>query len=153
MPIDQLVAWRMQEWGMDKQPRRLQVSVRRVLCELHPAALYLLKDPRFEVMVILKPDYSVWAYFPVHRRRWVAREYHPKRGTRVLLMFSISASDQTPRKLFEDQIRHHLGHVLLYLRAPKAWNDCDAACREWDESTRAFRIIQRPANARKNRRQ
>jgi hypothetical protein len=34
-------------------------------------------------------------------------------------------------KAFEDEIRHDLGHVLLYLRNPKAWNGCDAAREEW----------------------
>ena len=131
MPIDPLVTLRIQEWGMDKAPGRLRNSVRLVLSELHPTALLLLKDPKSEVKVIPNPDFSVWAYFPVHRRRLVAREYHPKPETRVLLVLSIPVSNDTPTNVFEDEIRDHLGHALLYLRAPRAWNDCDAAWKEW----------------------
>jgi hypothetical protein len=121
----------MQEWGMDKAPHRLRASVQKVLSELRPEALLYLKDPKFEVKIIHKPDYSVWAYFPFHRRRLIDRELHLRPETRVLLVFSIASSDELPRKIFQDQIRDQLGHVLLYLRSPYAWNDCPRAMKEW----------------------
>ena len=40
----------------------------------------------------------------------------------------------------------------MFLRDPKAWNDCDAACKEWKEragSARGPRIIQKLAAAAK----
>jgi hypothetical protein len=80
--------------------------------------------------------HSVWAYFPVHRRRYVARLFPPKPETRVLLVFSTAGAEKERRKVFEDQIRDHLGHVLLYLRSPKARNDCPDAMKEWRRSTR-----------------
>ena len=68
-----LADFRMDEWGLTGQSRRIRTSVRRVLSELSAESLYALKDPRLEVIV--KPersdyaDLSVWAYFPVYRRR------------------------------------------------------------------------------------
>ena len=80
--------------------------------------------------------HSVWAYFPVHRRRYVARLFPPKPETRVLLVFSTASAENERRKVFEDQIRDHLGHILLYLRSSKARNDCPDAMREWRRSIR-----------------
>jgi hypothetical protein len=121
---------RMQEWQMGEQPSRLQASVRKVLSKLSCTALLLLKDDRFEVMV--RPEFcmSPWAYFPVHRRRLVFKHLQPKPQTRVLLVLSTAYPEQ-PATTFEGHLRDHLGHVLLYLRLPKAWNDCDNAWKEW----------------------
>ena len=69
VPIDSLVAWRMQEWGMEKHPSRLQVSVRKVLSELTAKALLALGDKRLEVRAAAAAyHYSVWAYFPIWPR-------------------------------------------------------------------------------------
>jgi hypothetical protein len=93
----------------------------------------MLKDPKFEVVVIPDDGCSVWAYFPVNRRRWIVTHHklalNPK--TRVLLVFSAPAAGKEPVKNFEGHLRDHLGHVMLYLRSPKANNDCDAAWKEW----------------------
>jgi hypothetical protein len=138
-----LVDFRMQEWRMGEQSPRIQDSVRKVLSELDAEALMCLKDPRFEVMVLPGPDFSVWAYFPVHRRRCIARKVHPKARTRVLLVFSTAECGKIPVKLLKDQIRDHLGHVLLYLRSPRAPNNCPDAWKEWQMS------IRRKARAKK----
>jgi hypothetical protein len=76
--------------------------------------------------------HSVWAYFPIHRRRYVARLFSPRPETRVLLTFG---KPEAKKNLFEDQLRDHLGHSLLYLRSPKAANDCCNAAKEWRRST------------------
>ena len=69
VPIDSLVAWRMQGWGMEKHPSRLQVSVRKVLSELTAKALLALGDKRLEVRAAAAAyHYSVWAYFPIWPR-------------------------------------------------------------------------------------
>jgi hypothetical protein len=39
-------------------------------------------------------------------------------------------------KTLEEYLRNHLGHVLLYLREPRANNDCAAAMNEWRRSAR-----------------
>jgi len=36
-------------------------------------------------MVLPDSDFSVWAYFPVHRRRPISRKLRPRPQTRVLL--------------------------------------------------------------------
>lgn len=131
---------RMKEWGVCEQSRPFQASVRRVLSELHPEALLSLKDPKLEVRIVPDEGHSVWAYFPVHRRRWIARELRPKPETRVLLVFSTAGFRTEPAKMFQDRLRDHLGHVLLYLRSPKAPNDCPDAQKEWRRSRSAAAV-------------
>ena len=116
---------------MNEQPRRIQACVRKVLNELPPEALLRLKDPRLEVKVLAENDFiSAWAYFPVHRRRCIARMCSTRPETRVLLVFSTPVAQKESRKVFEDHIRDHLGHVLLYLRNPKARNECADAMKK-----------------------
>jgi hypothetical protein len=88
------VDFRMREWGMDGQPRRIQATVRRVLNEMEPEALLFLKDPRFEVMVLPGEQFTVWPYFPINRRRCIVKEaialgLPPKDETRVLLVLGL----------------------------------------------------------------
>jgi hypothetical protein len=175
-PNETYVDFRMAEWRMGEQPRRIQRSVRRVLTELHPTSLLMLKDPRMEVMVLPAEECNAWAYFPIRRpvlhhtsdprkhalvlksylRRtpWLKRFsekqklslasedylYHaalwrrlvftydrrPKAKTRVLLVLS-KAKPAT----FEDRLKDALGHAILYLRNPEAWNGCENAWKEW----------------------
>jgi hypothetical protein len=84
--------------------------------------------------------HSVWAYFPVHRGRYIARPFPPKPETRVLLIFGAPAVSEEPVKLFEGRLRHHLGHVLRYLWTPQAPNECADADREWHQSTEQTRL-------------
>jgi hypothetical protein len=125
------VDFRMDEWGMAEQFPSLQSAIRRVLNELKPEALLALKDPRLEVRFVSEGyDYAVWAYFPIHRNRRIFKKLQPppKPETRVLLVFHAWRKQQ---KDFEEYLRDHIGHVLLYLRDPKANNNCAAAEREW----------------------
>jgi hypothetical protein len=41
-----------------------------------------------------------------------------------------------PREEVMEDLRHELGHVLLYLRDPEAIDDCSAADEEWERATR-----------------
>ena len=133
--VNPYVDFRMEEWRMAEQSPGVQTSVRRVLNELSTESLLRLKDPKFEVMARPEKSFSVWAYFPIHRNLRIARELGPKPETRVLLVFS-TASLRDKRKFFEDCLRDHLGHVLLYLRSPKARNECPDAQEEWYRSVR-----------------
>jgi hypothetical protein len=121
----------MKEWGFDKQTAALQRSVRKVLNELESAALVFLNEPRFEVVVTPNNGFAAWAYFPVHRNRLVSREYNLKPETRVLLEISTPAFAYSGTGFFENCLRDALGHSLLYLRNPKAQNECPDAMREW----------------------
>lgn len=135
--IDPYVNFRMREWGLLDQPRRLQSPVRRVLNELCGERLLDLKDPRLEVVVTPDAGFGVWAYFPIHRRRLISRELTLKPTTRVLLLLRSTFNE--PVKTFEDELRDHFGHTLLYLRSPKAWNDCTTAWEEWKSCVKISR--------------
>jgi hypothetical protein len=141
----------MNEWGIGKQCPRFQSSVRRVLSELDVEALVSLKDPRLEVVIMRDEGHSVWACFPIRARNYtrlcMGPDYRllvahkvlrrPKPETRVLLVFSTAGIAGEPVKTFQDNLRDHLGHVLLYLRSPKAPNHCADAQKEWRRSRRA----------------
>jgi hypothetical protein len=123
----------MAEWGIGER-RRLQTIVRKILTELCAEALLSLKDARLEVMILPDADFTVWAYFPIHRRRLIAKKLRLKPQTKVLLVLSPDGFTKEPVKTVEAYLRDHLGHVLLYLRAPKARNGCADAMKEWRRS-------------------
>jgi hypothetical protein len=78
----------------------------------------------------------------IYERVRIVRELLPKIETRILLVFGASGFEKERSEDFQDILRHHLGHVLLFLRDPKAWNDCDAACKEWE--VRASAAMSKP---------
>jgi hypothetical protein len=92
------------------------------------------------VKVLPESDLGIWAYFPVHHRRLIARKLHASAKTRVLLVLGVSHFEKNSAKLLKDQLRDHLGHALLYLRDPKAQNECVDAEREWEASCRMVRL-------------
>jgi hypothetical protein len=70
----------------------------------------------------------------VYRRRLIFQEYKPKPATRVLLLFGEKAFEKEVPETSYENLRDHLGHTLLYLRNPKARNECVDAEREWRRS-------------------
>jgi hypothetical protein len=80
----------------------------------------------------------------------IVGELLPRSDTRVLLVFG---ADRGGKLEFEDHLRDHLGHVLLFLRDPDARNDCPDATREWrrsiTEKTKAANAKARKAKAKK----
>lgn len=158
----------LQEWGISKRSRRLHDCLRRVLRELHPQALMVLRrEPKVEVICGSAADYAVWAYFPMHpalqiakqrrpksgsmaelvsalragvsdiyKRRLIASQYRPKPATRVLLVLSEKHFEKQPLGRSKDELRDHLGHTLLFLRSPRAPNECSDAQRKWHKNTR-----------------
>jgi hypothetical protein len=151
------VGFRMNEWGMGAQSRRMQAVVRRVLGELSCEALICLKDERFEVLVFPESYGSgfIWPYFPIYGRRLVVRKaialgLAPKAETRILLLFTAPDIETQSLRFLEGCLRDALGHVLLYLRSPKAWNGCSEAMKEWHRMTEARRLaeLERPARRR-----
>jgi len=125
----------VEEWSVSS--RRLQSCLRRVFRELDcETLLFLRKNPRLQIaMSSGRYDYSVRAYFPMHRRRCIVRSLgiELKPETRILLVFNEARIDGQPPKQTEAELRDHLGHTLLYLRNPKAPNDCPDASKEWDQ--------------------
>jgi hypothetical protein len=142
----------MKEWGLDKQPAKFRREVKAVLMELHPEAQLLLRnEQRLQVEVIegsVMGDLDVWAYFPMHKRRFQTHFHDLRPATRVLLVigsrlfrkrkhvFIDKIAGETWTHGAPDLLRDHLGHALLYLRKPKARNECADAWREWKECCR-----------------
>ena len=124
----------MDKWQMRECSDRILGCLRRVLGELTSEALLALRDPKLEVMVMPEPGFSVWAYFPVHRKRSIARKLTPKPATRVLIVLGEEQFGKQSVRRSANDLRHHFGHTLLYLRSPRARNDCVDAEREWRAS-------------------
>ena len=124
------IAW----LGVRTDSAAVTACLRRVLSEMAPWALLFLRDKRLQVEVVEDEGSSVWAYFPVHRRRLIARSVQLKPTTRVLLRLSRLRIEKQPRRLTRDELRDHLGHTLLYLRSPHSRNDCEDALREWNRA-------------------
>jgi hypothetical protein len=122
------------EWGIGKCSPRVQTRMRRVLGELSPGAqMVLRRNPKLQVVAVSETGFSVWAYFPAHRKRQIVRDLQIElRPTaRVLLVICETLIEQQPARLTDAQLRDHLGHTLLYLRSPKSRNECADASREW----------------------
>ena len=109
-----------------------------VLRELDSDARFDLMDSRFQLAVVpfaLGTD-PAWAYFPVHHRRKIAKHIELRPETRVLLVIVEPEVERLPYEETMKKLRHHIGHVLRYLRGPKSKNDCSDAEREWKKSRR-----------------
>ena len=81
-------------------------------------------------------------------KRLLAQGMRLNPRTRVLLTFCTATCESTPVKVLQDQIRDHIGHVLLYLRDPKARNECQDAMREWRKSVLKPVVARRPVRSR-----
>jgi hypothetical protein len=68
-------------------------------------------------------------------KQLIAEGVRLRSRTRVLLVFSATGFEKSKRKFFEDCLRDHIGHVLLYLRSPRARSCCQDAIKEWRHST------------------
>lgn len=76
---------------------------------------------------------TCWPWYPIYPRRKIVRELKwrgvriPK-GVRVIITVELSADDSVERYM-EDCF----GHAILYLRNPRAPNECDDAQRTYDD--------------------
>jgi len=107
-----------------------------MLGELVAEALLQLRDQRLQVILWDEPfGMDVWAYFPLHRRRIVARHQAVQRvlrpNTRILLTLRKTAFLTEPARKMDSLLRDHFGHILLYLKDSRALNDCPDAMKEW----------------------
>jgi len=129
----------LNEWYIDRDQHKLRKCLRRVLGGLAPETqLVLRRNPKLQVTVSNKAPFSVWAYFPMHRRRTILShcEMGLAPGARVLLLINPNIVDSQSQRQTCDELRDHLGHVLLYLREPKDRNECSDATREFERSKR-----------------
>jgi hypothetical protein len=130
--VDLLLA----EWGIQKRSR-VRTCMRRVLSELTPGVqLELRQNQKLQVAVVPEAAFSAWAYFPIHRKRWIVRhlDLELKPTARVLLVISEKRIEEQSPTLTDADLRDHLGHTLLYLRSPRKRNECADAFEEWRRS-------------------
>jgi len=124
----------LQEWGFEKHSPKLASCAKAVLSELSTEwALVLRCNPKIQFDLHYGNPNDIWAYFPAYKRRFP--NVALKAGTRILFCLSVP-DDQTkpwPRKQVSYNLRHHLGHTLLYLRNARASNECEDADRMWKE--------------------
>jgi hypothetical protein len=153
----------MKEWNLNNQSAQMQREVKAILMELSPEAqLGLRNEPKLQVEIAAGGLDMVWAYFPAHRRRWIARRFTIKPATRVLLVLGSQMFHKSKRTIQNtctgrtldatDCLRDHLGHALLYLRRPKARNECVDAEREWKECCAGGEPKSRLRRSAKNKR-
>ncbi len=129
---DSCVDLLLRQWFRGGNFPRIQACLRYVLGELDIWAQFLLlNEPRLEVMMWSEAPSSVRAYFPIHRRRIIAKQFKLKSTTRVLLVLSAKRFDEQPLDHSIAALRQHLGHTLLYLRNPRASNKHVDAEKEW----------------------
>lgn len=132
-----LVDLLMTEWDLPKGNKKLRRCMRQALAELlAESQLQLRRNPKLQVVVLPESSFSVWAYFPAHRKRWIVRRFgiELKPGSRVILVISLKDVQEQPATRTIAELRHHLGHTLLYLRRPRSRNECRDAEREWRAS-------------------
>lgn len=130
----------LQEWGAAKWPPRVRRYMRQVLGELGAEAQMILRaEPKVQVVVHLgSADFDCWASFPMHKNRTEFKALmdcgiYVRPDCRVLFTITDGKPSCPPLEPLW-LLRDHLGHTLLYLRSPKANNDCKDAMREWYES-------------------
>jgi hypothetical protein len=108
-----------------------------LLKELPPIPKIALLDPRLQIEVIPLDggDFPTWAC-RVRDHESIRRKLEVRSCTGILLLLSQPAIERLPRKEVMEDLRHELGHVLLYLSSPEAIDDCSAADEEWECATR-----------------
>jgi hypothetical protein len=121
----------LREWGIPFGSRT-EDCLRSVLEELQPSAqMFLRNEPKLQVIVDPRAGHSVWAYFPVRQRRSIVRDLGIQLSPTARVLLVLRAENTESDSQFMGHLRDHLGHVLLFLRSPKASNECENADREW----------------------
>ena len=114
--VDDTISW----LGVQTSSKKVQICLRRVLQEMVGEGLLILRDRRLQIAVL---EHSVgmgevWAYFPAHRRRWIAKYVDLKSTTRIVLVICAPGVERRPSRETEKELRRHIGHVLRYPANP-----------------------------------
>jgi|ERR1039458_3936284 hypothetical protein len=128
----------MNGWSDDYYFPAIEKCFESVLEELGILAQVSLLDPRLQIEVVSfrSEGFPVLAFFPVQQHGWITEQIEVRPATEVLVLLSQPEIERLPVKVVTKQLKHELGHALLYLRDPKAQNDCSAAGEEWERSTK-----------------
>jgi hypothetical protein len=124
-----VVTDQISRWELHTLSRPLIKCLDRVLRAMDIGAIYELRTSKLQVVVL--PRGLTWAYFPIHECRVVTDQFTLQPGTKVLL--TISERIHTQKQTCDD-LAHHFGHVLCYLRKPGWIHDCvdaDRAARQF----------------------
>lgn len=146
---DSYVSLLLQEWQI--KPSKLREAVASALSELSASALFRLRnEPRLQVEMDRGAP-ETWAYFPIHQGQvgdehvnlqlgFVVRAagIRLREDAEILLLLKDRLRRGQNDRARIDEIVHHLGHILLYLRNAKAKNTCHAANRELDRNSFAL---------------
>jgi hypothetical protein len=138
-------------WWDDFSFPAVEECFESVVKELPTVSRIALLDPRLQIEVVPleddepaapveDPGAPTWA-FPVHRQKWIKEFVEVRPATRVLLLLFQRDIKRLPKEEVIEDLRHELGHALLYLRKPKAKNDCAAADEEWKRCTQLEDLI------------
>jgi hypothetical protein len=120
---DQIGRWKLTK--THKVTKCLDLLLRTMVIE----GVYILRDPRLQVVVL--PGHMIWAYFPIHRRRWIVGKlpHVPEREVKVMMVIGEDCVRDQPLTTTMAELAHHFGHVLCYLQRPKWIHDCADADR------------------------
>ncbi len=123
----------------------------RVLNQIPAETLLTLRrEPRLQVEAVLRTPETMWAYFPI-RAGQVGDEHlniqldllvqaskltlRAKAEILLLLRTKMGRGENDPDVMGD--MAHHFGHLSLYLRNPKAKNNCPDATRVWNRLAKA----------------
>jgi hypothetical protein len=111
----------VQQWRMTEQSDTFQASVSRVLRELIDLALLELRTPNLQVAALPSFTTCVWAFFPVGVKRtlthtWAYRmpKVRLESAAEALIVLGSEEVQRRPKHFFEDHLRDHLGHTLIF---------------------------------------
>jgi hypothetical protein len=132
----------MNGWLDDFSFPVIEDCLESVLKELGIVAQIALLDSRLQIEVspVEGDGYPTWA-FPVHRHKWITKFIEVRLATRVLLVLFQPNIERMPKEEVMQDLRHELGHALLYLRDLEAKNDCASADEEWKRCTQLEDLI------------
>lgn len=122
------VADQIGRWKLTKT-HKVTKCLDRLLRTMVIEGVYMLRDPRLQVVVL--PGNMIWAYFPIHRRRWIVGKppHVPEPEVKVMMVIGEDCVRDQPLTTTMAEVAHHFGHVLCYLQRPKWIHDCADADR------------------------
>ena len=123
------VADQIERWKLETDRPKVVKYLERILHGMETWTISILSDPRLQVAAI--PRSMIWAYFPVHKRRWIVRQlpYSIDSRVRVLLVVGEDSVMDQPKRRTMAELAHHFGHALCYLRDPRRIHTCADANR------------------------
>ena len=113
----------------------IEECLESALREVGPITRIALLDPRLQIEAIPLDggEFPTWAC-RVGDHETIRTKLEVRPATRIVLLLSQPAIERLPREEVMDDLRHELGHVLLYLRNPEGRDDCCAAQEEWEHA-------------------